>query len=164
MNRLEFLIIFGLILFLTGCARQNSDNEMSAELEKVTDETASLPNENAETPVASTNSDQTATFSQTEQSASSETSQASASAAGNLSTDFKQVTSELSAAKPDAQSIQTALKNAGFYTGKIDGNLGPQTKSAIRNFQAQNSLSVDGKVGSKTWQKLQPYFNSTSNQ
>ncbi|MBF0489855.1 MAG: glycosyltransferase [Candidatus Omnitrophica bacterium] len=55
---------------------------------------------------------------------------------------------------PTSKQIQQALKNAGFYTGKIDGKVGPLTLKAIKDFQSKNSLSVDGKVGPKTWKVL----------
>jgi len=55
--------------------------------------------------------------------------------------------------------IQTALKNAGYYTGTVDGKKGPQTKKAIEDFQKANSLPVDGKVGPKTWSALSKYVN-----
>ncbi len=58
------------------------------------------------------------------------------------------------------ENIQTALKNAGLYEGQIDGNIGPKTKKAIEDFQAQNGLKVDGVVGPMTWQKLSVYFNA----
>ncbi len=35
-----------------------------------------------------------------------------------------------------------------------DGNFGPATQSAVINFQKNNGLSPDGKVGPKTWEKL----------
>lgn len=56
--------------------------------------------------------------------------------------------------KPTNQQIQTALKNAGYYTGQIDGKVGPLTKKAIEEFQKANNLKVDGKVGLKTWALL----------
>jgi len=61
--------------------------------------------------------------------------------------------------KPTTKEIQLALKNAGFYNGKIDGIVGPKTLSAIKEFQAKNNLKVDGKVGPKTWEKLRNYLN-----
>lgn len=61
--------------------------------------------------------------------------------------------------KPSVENIQKALKNAGVYTGKIDGVLGPKTKKAIESFQKANGLTADGKVGKKTWQKLSSYLN-----
>ncbi len=56
--------------------------------------------------------------------------------------------------KPATKEIQAALKNAGYYSGAIDGKLGPKTKKAIEDFQKANGLKVDGKVGPKTWAVL----------
>ncbi len=64
--------------------------------------------------------------------------------------------------KPTAKQIQQALKNAGFYAGKVDGNAGPKTKKAIEAFQTQNGLKADGKVGPKTWKLLSAHLNSAS--
>ena len=60
--------------------------------------------------------------------------------------------------KPSIEKIQQALKNAGLYTGTVDGKIGPKTKQAIRNFQGQNNLAKDGRVGPKTWVKLSAYL------
>ncbi|MBI2094916.1 MAG: peptidoglycan-binding protein [Candidatus Omnitrophica bacterium] len=57
-----------------------------------------------------------------------------------------------------AEKIQTALKNAGLYTGRVDGKIGPATLAAIRTFQASRGLEVDGKVGLGTWAALEPYL------
>jgi len=65
---------------------------------------------------------------------------------------------------PTAVEIQTALRNAKFYTGKIDGKIGPVTKKAIEEFQKANNLKIDGKVGPKTWKVLSTYLNSSSSQ
>ena len=63
------------------------------------------------------------------------------------------------AGKPTSKQIQQALKNAGFYNGKVDGDIGPKTKKAISTFQAKNGLKADGKVGAKTWKALSAYLN-----
>ena len=55
--------------------------------------------------------------------------------------------------------IQRALTNAGFNLGSIDGKMGPKTKKAIQAFQKEHNLTVDGIVGSKTWEKLKTYIN-----
>ena len=52
------------------------------------------------------------------------------------------------------EKVQTALKNAGFYNGKVDGKIGAGTKSAIVDFQKSKGLNADGKVGRKTWEAL----------
>jgi hypothetical protein len=59
---------------------------------------------------------------------------------------------------PTVKDIQTALKNAGLYDGSVDGSKGPMTDRAIRNFQSQSGLKVDGKVGPQTWAKLSTYL------
>lgn len=56
------------------------------------------------------------------------------------------------------KEIQTALKAANFYTGKIDGKVGPKTKRAIVEFQKAKGLKPDGKVGPKTWGELEKYL------
>ncbi|MDD5155727.1 MAG: peptidoglycan-binding domain-containing protein [Candidatus Omnitrophica bacterium] len=61
--------------------------------------------------------------------------------------------------KPSVIEIQTALKNSGYYTGKIDGKIGPRTKAAIAEFQKANGLKADGKVGPKTWAALSRHLN-----
>ncbi|MFA6130411.1 MAG: peptidoglycan-binding domain-containing protein [Candidatus Omnitrophota bacterium] len=64
--------------------------------------------------------------------------------------------------KPTGIEIQTALKNAGFYAGNIDGKIGPKSKKAIEDFQSANGLKADGKVGAKTWEALAKYLSITS--
>jgi peptidoglycan hydrolase-like protein with peptidoglycan-binding domain len=59
--------------------------------------------------------------------------------------------------KPSTSEIQRALKNAGFYQGKVDGKSGPLTKEAVKEFQRVHGLTDDGVVGRKTWAKLQAY-------
>lgn len=59
------------------------------------------------------------------------------------------------------KKIQTALKNAGFYNGAIDGKLGPMSKNAIEEFQKSKGLKVDGKVGPSTWGELEKSLVAT---
>lgn len=59
---------------------------------------------------------------------------------------------------PSALEIQTALKNAGFYQGQLDGKMGPGTKEAIQKFQEKNGLTPDGVLGSRTWSLLIKYY------
>jgi peptidoglycan hydrolase-like protein with peptidoglycan-binding domain len=62
--------------------------------------------------------------------------------------------------KPSGKDIQTALKNAGYYSGPVDGKIGPLTKKAIVDFQTANKLGADGKVGPRTWSILGTYLNA----
>lgn len=48
------------------------------------------------------------------------------------------------------KTIQSRLKKWGYYTGAVDGILGPKSIAAIKKFQRNNGLAVDGIVGPKT--------------
>ncbi|MCM8782040.1 MAG: peptidoglycan-binding protein [Candidatus Omnitrophica bacterium] len=60
--------------------------------------------------------------------------------------------------KDRKKQIQIALHKSGFYKGKIDGKIGPQTKQAIKEFQKAKGLKVDGIVGKSTWNELKRYL------
>ncbi len=51
-------------------------------------------------------------------------------------------------------------KNYAWPTLTIDGKFGNNTRAAVSGFQYAYNLSVDGKVGSKTWNMLIPEFNT----
>jgi hypothetical protein len=44
------------------------------------------------------------------------------------------------------RAVQTALAWRGYYRGRIDGVMGPETRDAIRSFQAHQSLPVTGQI------------------
>ncbi len=48
------------------------------------------------------------------------------------------------------KTVQTKLKNWGYYKGSVDGIYGTQTVNAVKYFQRRNGLSADGIVGTKT--------------
>lgn len=50
--------------------------------------------------------------------------------------------------------IQKRLNKLGYAAGKVDGIQGLRTVTAIRNFQADKHLKVDGVVGPQTWKNL----------
>jgi peptidoglycan hydrolase-like protein with peptidoglycan-binding domain len=54
---------------------------------------------------------------------------------------------------PGVEAVQWALTRAGIPAG-IDGDFGPGTERAVKEFQAASKLTVDGLVGSMTWAKL----------
>jgi len=50
--------------------------------------------------------------------------------------------------------IQHALKNFGYDPGAIDGNLGKNTRKAIKEFQTAKGISPTGKIDSRTYFEL----------
>lgn len=65
----------------------------------------------------------------------------------------------------DVSALQTALKEMGLYSDKIDGHFGPNTKAGVMAFQRQEGISVDGIVGPNTKAKFKKhgYASGTSN-
>jgi peptidoglycan hydrolase-like protein with peptidoglycan-binding domain len=55
---------------------------------------------------------------------------------------------------PAVVRLQTALANLGYYPGRIDGLYYNQTFAAVRAFQRDNGLGVDGLAGRLTQNKL----------
>lgn len=51
------------------------------------------------------------------------------------------------------RALQGALREAG-YELDIDGDFGDATYAAVRDFQSNNDLQVDGVVGPNTWAAL----------
>ncbi len=52
------------------------------------------------------------------------------------------------------RAVQRRLKELGYYKGSADGDFGPATESAVKEFQKANGLTADGKVGEKTLAKM----------
>jgi peptidoglycan hydrolase-like protein with peptidoglycan-binding domain len=45
-----------------------------------------------------------------------------------------------------AARVQRQLADAGYYHGAIDGVVGDGTRRAIRNYERDNGLPVDGEI------------------
>lgn len=50
--------------------------------------------------------------------------------------------------------MQTRLKSLGYYYGQITNDFGPLTEKAVKKFQDDNGLTVDGVAGTDTLNKL----------
>ena len=55
----------------------------------------------------------------------------------------------------DVTYLQQRLTAKGYGVGAIDGIFGQKTREAVKAFQAEHGLVVDGVVGAKTWAALQ---------
>jgi len=48
------------------------------------------------------------------------------------------------------EEMQKSLKDLGYYGGSIDGIYGPHTTDALKKFQTDSGITVDGRWGPKT--------------
>lgn len=58
---------------------------------------------------------------------------------------------------PVLQDVRTAQKHLihlGYLSGKADGKLGPKTVSALRHFQKDHHLAINGKLNTSTYNAL----------
>ena len=69
----------------------------------------------------------------------------------------------------DVAELQTLLTQLGFFNDKIDGDFGPKTEVAVKEFQQAQNLEVDGEYGEKSHRALMeaigdnaPNFEETS--
>lgn len=72
---------------------------------------------------------------------------------GQIST-VKRPTVKKGSRGADVTYLQQQLASRGYGVGKIDGIFGNKTLEAVKAFQAENGLAVDGSVGPKTWAAL----------
>jgi peptidoglycan hydrolase-like protein with peptidoglycan-binding domain len=52
------------------------------------------------------------------------------------------------------RDAQQQLKNDGYYTGSVDGAYGPMTRSAIRRYQRDNNMAINGRLDDRTCDRL----------
>ena len=63
----------------------------------------------------------------------------------------------------DVKELQTNLNKLGYNCGTVDGNFGAKTDSAVKAFQKDKKLTVDGKVGSATKAKIEECLKALTN-
>lgn len=64
--------------------------------------------------------------------------------------------------KQNVTLVQTRLKDLGYYKIRVDGIWGPKTLTAVKNFQRDYGLTVDGIVGARTEKALKITLNTSS--
>jgi N-acetylmuramoyl-L-alanine amidase len=62
----------------------------------------------------------------------------------------------------NVRTMQTKLKEWGYYDGAVDGIFGSLTYQAVRDFQRRNGLQVDGVVGPATQRALGVNFGAAA--
>ena len=55
---------------------------------------------------------------------------------------------------PCVYYVQVMMKCGHYWPGPLDGIYGPKSEAAVKRFQRDRRLVVDGIVGPNTWRKL----------
>lgn len=72
------------------------------------------------------------------------------------------VLSKLGSRGSEVRTIQTKLKNWGYFFDKVDGIYGEKTRDAVIWFQKKNGLTADGIAGPATLKAMGIYISSDS--
>jgi len=75
----------------------------------------------------------------------------------------QEITMQTGLTTSQIKTVQTKLKNWGYYKGSVDGIYGSQTKAAVKYFQRNNGLTADGIVGTQTAKALGMNLSTKSN-
>jgi len=63
----------------------------------------------------------------------------------------------------EVNELQSKLAQLGYGVGPIDGKFGPKTEAAIRDFQSDRGLRVDGLAGTQTTTELMRLTSQSTN-
>lgn len=63
----------------------------------------------------------------------------------------------------DVSQLQTKLAQLGYAVGSVDGKFGPKTQAAVRKFQQDRGLKVDGIAGPQTVKELNRLTGQSTN-
>ena len=102
---------------------------------------AQTPSSSAQTPYAAPN-------------AQSPSSSAQMPSSGTMSQGSQGQSAPVNLSQTEIQQLQQQLKGAGLYRGSVDGEMGPETKQAISQFQQQHGLNQTGVVDQQTLSAL----------
>lgn len=54
----------------------------------------------------------------------------------------------------DIKLLQERLTELGFFNGRISSKFDARTQNAVRDFQDNKGLNVDGTIGLSTWELM----------
>ena len=149
---LRAALIAGTSLGLAGChTAEGFGTDVSNSWHYVTGSGSSSSESSSATPATSSQTASTPPASTHTASAGSGTTSASATQKAHASSGSTDP-SGLSSAK--IREAQTKLHADGFYNGKIDGVIGPKTRSAVMAFQTKAGLPANGELDPATLSSL----------
>lgn len=167
---IRYLTLFSILVFLTGCATSTQPSaysnlqikiaQMERKLEERDQTITELESQVKQLTMAIDEyEDQAGEYKKypVEEyvpSAASKTSKTTGSSQASKDDDTRIVRVDVS-----EKTVQTALKNAGYYEGNIDGKIGQKTKQAISSFQKDHGLKADGIIGKQTWLELKKFLD-----
>lgn len=64
---------------------------------------------------------------------------------------------------PEVKELQSKLVQLGYVVGKVDGKFGSKTEVAVKNFQRDHGLRVDGLAGTQTIKELKRLTGQSTN-
>jgi len=64
---------------------------------------------------------------------------------------------------PEVMELQKGLAQLGYAVGTVDGKYGAKTEVAIRSFQKERGLKVDGLAGKQTIEELKRLIGQSTN-
>ncbi|OLP17082.1 hypothetical protein BST81_17130 [Leptolyngbya sp. 'hensonii'] len=86
----------------------------------------------------------------------------SGSATGSMTSTGKTIVLRLGSRGVEVSTLQERLKTAGAYEGSITGIYDAATEAAVKRFQADSNLPVDGIAGIKTQRALQLFATGSA--
>ena len=84
-----------------------------------------------------------------------QTSMPSSEMKGSQAQTHRMATRSTRASTSEVKQVQQRLREEGLYRGRIDGKLGPRTKTALRSFQKKNGLPASASLDQRTMEALQ---------
>jgi len=156
---LRLLCVFILALAISGCATTQNKTQNEQLESRVTELEKKLEAKDAEiVDLQYEVKDLSGKVDTSKPSGSDQTAEPSAQSSEEVKTSSVSDSSSIIRVKVAPERVQTALKAAGVYTGRVDGKIGAATKAAIIEFQKSHGLKADGVLGKKTWEELKAYL------
>ena len=156
---LRLLCVFILALAISGCATTQNKTQNEQLESRVTELEKKLEAKDAEiVDLQYEVKDLSGKVDTSKPSGADQTAEPSAQSSEEVKTSSVSDSSSIIRVKVAPERVQTALKAAGVYTGRVDGKIGAATKAAIIEFQKSHGLKADGVLGKKTWEELKAYL------